>query len=181
VRDRFKTAALVAAGTLLIFAAGTAVSLATSDKWPAVLQPYRRWAWWGVLALLGAAILVAAWQVLGQTDAPEGTSKVSGQSTGPVAGEEVVITGGLGPTAGRDSTAVAGGLGQTAGHDMHITSVTLPMSSGSVAELKLRRTVTIAPDGTRTITTEYFSEEVALQGIRQDSLEFGTSPEGNGG
>jgi type IV secretory pathway VirB2 component (pilin) len=162
---------------------GLATNVASAQRtpWPGPLRWIQDNPWGAMATLVGIAVVIAV--VLerrsgaGSTDA----TPVSGQATGPVAGKEVSITGGLGDTAGRDATSVAGGAGQTAGHDIHITNVSVPSSTSARAGLKWRRIVTIAPDGTRTITDEIYSEEVAIQRIRQDSSALGPSIEDDGG
>jgi hypothetical protein len=51
----------------------------------------------------------------------------------------------------------------------YITSVAV--SPSHITAAIMRSIVTTAPDGTRTETTEIFNEEIAIQRIRQDSLE----------
>jgi hypothetical protein len=168
VRGRFGTAAILALGSLVTSAAGIAVSLVTSDKWPSWLEPYRRWGWWAVLGLSVTAALVAVWQALQQP----GTSSDGIQTI-------TAHPGGL--AAGQDATAVSGGPGPTAGHDINVTNITVPPSTVAMTGLVMRTIVVRAPDGTVTRTVEIYSEEVAQQRIRQDSLEFEAQPEADEG
>jgi tetratricopeptide (TPR) repeat protein len=123
VRLRFTTF-VVAMAALTTSALGIVVTLATSDtaRWPAWLQPYHRWAWWAVLALLFAATALA----IGQVRHPAGTPLPRGRplateqdgDSRPVANQDVTVIGSQAPTAGRDVHAVTGGSGQTAGRDV---------------------------------------------------------------
>jgi hypothetical protein len=168
VRGRFGTAAILALGSLATSAAGIAVSLVTSDKWPGWLEPYRPWGWWAVLGLTVAAALVAVWQALHQpATSSDGTQTITADS------------GGL--AVGQNATAVSGGLGPTAGRDVNVTNIAVPPLTVAMTGLVMRTIVVRAADGTETRTLEIYSEEVAQQRIRQDSLEFEPQPEADEG
>jgi hypothetical protein len=99
------TSVVVAFASLTVTAVGIAVSLMTSDQWPSWLQPYRRWGWWAVLVLAlagaGLAVLEARRQASVHSSTTTTTSVLATDS-GAVGGRDVSITGGSGPTAGRD-------------------------------------------------------------------------------
>jgi tetratricopeptide (TPR) repeat protein len=119
VRGRLTTLVLVALVSLVSTAGGIAISLVTSDSWPTVLSPYRRWGWWIVLGLMVAAAGFAVWQARRQASSESGASStITADNSGVIAGGDVSITGGPGVTAGRDATAVSGGQGPTAGRDI---------------------------------------------------------------
>jgi hypothetical protein len=114
MRARFSTSALVALVALATGALGIAVTLATTDsaKWPVWLRPYHRWGWWAVLALLLAAAVLSVWQYTHQARTSSGgtsTTNVQANDSGPAAGQDVTITGGQAPTAGRGIRGVIGG------------------------------------------------------------------------
>jgi NB-ARC domain len=116
MHGRFSTSVLVALVVLVTGALGIAVTLATTDsaKWPAWLRPHHRWEWWAVLTLLLAAALLSAWHYARQTkSSPDNqrTTSVQADDSGPVAGQDVTITGGQGPTAGRDLHIGVGAAG----------------------------------------------------------------------
>jgi tetratricopeptide (TPR) repeat protein len=125
MRARFSTSVLVALGALATGALGIAVTLATTDsaKWPAWLLPYHSWGWWAVLALLLTAAALSVWQYThqaGSASSGSSTTSVQAEDSGPAAGQDVTITGGQGPTAGRDVHSVTGGQAPTAGRDLYI-------------------------------------------------------------
>jgi tetratricopeptide (TPR) repeat protein len=105
---------VVALGSLAVTAAGIAVSLVTSDQWPGRLLPYRRWGWWAVLALGLAAAWLAVWHARRQGRPDSSIPSITAAGSGAVGGRDVSVTGGTGPTAGRDATSIVGGQGQTA-------------------------------------------------------------------
>jgi tetratricopeptide (TPR) repeat protein len=117
----------LAAGALTI-AAGLAVS--DADHWPGWLRPYHRWGWPAVWVLLVSAAALAVWQATRQPGPPAGGAgpTVSGEDSGSVAARDVTVSGGQGPTAGRDAHLITGGPGQTAGRDI-ITIVSAPATS----------------------------------------------------
>jgi tetratricopeptide (TPR) repeat protein len=126
MRARFSTSVLVALAALATGALGIAVTLATTDsaKWPAWLRPYHRLGWWAVLALLLAAAVLSVWQYIHQASSSSGgssTTSVKADDSGPAAGQDVTITGGHAPTAGRDNLSVIGGRAPTAGRDLYIS------------------------------------------------------------
>jgi hypothetical protein len=109
---------VVVLASLAVTVGGIAVSLVTSDRWPGWLQPYRRWGWWAVLGLGLAAAGLAVWQARRQASATTNSGTAAG--SGAVGGRDVSVTGGPGPTAGRDAITVVAGLGPTAGRDVVI-------------------------------------------------------------
>jgi NB-ARC domain len=129
VRARFTTTVLIALGALAVGALTIAAGLAVSDadKWPGWLRPYHRWGWPAVWVLLAAFVALAVWQYTHPPSPPAGgaSPSVRGEDSGPVAAGDVTISGGQGPTAGRDAHTVTGGTGPTAGRDI-ITNITVP-------------------------------------------------------
>jgi hypothetical protein len=125
VRARFPTWAVVALSALAVGTLSIAAGLAVSDadKWPDWLRPYYRWGWPAVLVLLVVAVGLAVWQAIRQPSPPaSGASPtMRGKHSGPVAAGDVTLSGGQGPTAGRDVHIVSGGTAPTAGRDLHLT------------------------------------------------------------
>lgn len=56
--NRWRRTTLAALGSLVGFVSAIAVSLATTDKWPSWLSPYRGWVWWSVGVLAVATIVL---------------------------------------------------------------------------------------------------------------------------
>jgi NB-ARC domain len=105
VRGRLASSVVAAFASLTVTAGGIAASLMTSDQWPGWLQPYRRWGWWAVLVLALAAAGLAVWEARRQASAHSSTTtttSVLATDSGAVGGRDLSITGGAGPTAGRD-------------------------------------------------------------------------------
>jgi hypothetical protein len=136
VRARFTPTILVALGALAIGALTIVAGLAVSDadKWPGWLRPYHSWGWPAVWVLLAAFVVLAVWQYTHPPSPPAGeaSSSVRGEDSGPVAAGGVTISGGQGPTAGRNAHTVTGGTGPTAGRDIItiITDTAGPLAPG---------------------------------------------------
>ena len=148
MRARFTTIVLVALGALAGGALGIAASLAVSDadNWPGWLRPYYSWGWPTVWVLLPFFVVLAVWQYTHPPGplAPMPCPTMHGENSGSVAAGDVTISGGQGPTAGRDAHTVTGGTGPTAGRDIitNITNISAPAAGPARPPAETRQATT---------------------------------------